>query len=506
VLDKVFSPTAATQSTTVELSPYETLLKPNDMVYDINDWSVWNQTNSNNPFDTNYVSVLANGGTPTQLKVVLHTHFTYTVTLRAHTVVSGIDFDVTLPIRVCGEETVNILTSTFTRVYPWVDTTAPLYVNEYNVPESYMHISFFEVLPLNDPCVINDIKIGTEYFFIENTRKYLLTAWPVTNQQVVLAGSSGSFELKFDVATKGWHHTFDLVGITRGHSSGRVQMEIACCWEYAHQKTKTYSDISEFIVPRYSHGNVTTLDPTDWTHMIEMVNCTYCEQRMRWKVTTTTDSWTDYSDAMVYMDPTTRELKVTQISERHITNRMIYLTPYWDSNLHSDCLFLHVNPVPLNFEVCGSEAVLLTDKSALQLNFTWRIEGNAQVTNVTDFFEVAKPSKCKLNYFELWPNSQQTLAQYGKATVWENFISVNSSTGVVTIDFNANPVFGSNATYEVYFVAYSWGKQKNIKPLEINIIYNYENRPPTFFNGTPPAYLKFIVEEEKQIKKTLDPA
>lgn len=77
---------------------------------------------------------------------------------------------------------------------------------------------------------------------------------------------------------------------------------------------------------------------------------------------------------------------------------------------------------------------------------------------------------------------------------------------MVNIDFNANPVFGKNATYRIWYVAYSMGRQSNKLPLDINIAYHYENRPPTFFNATPPAYLRYIVEEEKQILKTLEPA
>lgn len=93
-------------------------------------------------------------------------------------------------MRVCGEETVTLKTKKYNHVYKWINTAAPLYDT---MDQIYMTTWFWDILPVNDPCVLNDVKMGTEYQFIDNSRLYTLTPWPASNIQTVLTGSWGSY-------------------------------------------------------------------------------------------------------------------------------------------------------------------------------------------------------------------------------------------------------------------------------------------------------------------------
>ena len=134
--------------------------------------------------------------------------------------------------------------------------------------------------------------------------------------------------------------------------------------------------------------------------------------------------------------------------------QQMYVDMFIDATQSPICSFVPSIQVPVRLEICGSEEILIGEP-VVNIVALWNTKENFNVTNLTADFQVAQPSKCSIVLWELWPNTKQSLQEYGP-TIWSNFVSVNNKTGVMQVNHNSNPEYG-NVTYTFYFTALTMG-------------------------------------------------
>ena len=106
--------------------------------------------------------------------------YSYTLLLRA-TVSVGFTFDQTLQIRVCGEETLQAVSPSYTLIIPY--ESAPL------TPYFYRQAleSFFLLKPANDVCTFKEFRLGTGFNITDSaTNLFTFVPWEYYLSDVIV--------------------------------------------------------------------------------------------------------------------------------------------------------------------------------------------------------------------------------------------------------------------------------------------------------------------------------
>ena len=141
--------------------------------------------------------------------------------------------------------------------------------------------------------------------------------------------------------------------------------------------------------------------------------------------------------------------------------------------------YLGTQRVGLNIEVCGLEtATVVEPGKEYEFWAKYLIDENFKITNHTDDF-TSDSNECGINKWELWSSNESSVSITGDV-VWTDFITIDQSTGVITVNHNGMTGTKETLSYEMWIYAETKGKKSVMKKIKFNLILEELNRAPRF--------------------------
>ena len=140
--------------------------------------------------------------------------------------------------------------------------------------------------------------------------------------------------------------------------------------------------------------------------------------------------------------------------------------------------------------------MIVADPEPWNLTYNYRTDKNQDIDTLTAEFKLTSPSKCNITYYELRANP---LVKFSGNTFWSSWITINSTTGVVSVNHNDYRNISTNLTFSVYVTAVTLGLKTGSKEVIFNVLYPYVNSPPEFVSS-PSTDMNFKIDGEEQLK------
>ena len=160
--------------------------------------------------------------------------------------------------------------------------------------------------------------------------------------------------------------------------------------------------------------------------------------------------------------------------------------------LPENCGFIDSVFVPVNIEICGHEQVMLDP--AVSKAAEYSIVSSDPVMDISELrsnFYIPIETQCKIVRYEL---REDRYAPLGETTQWSTFVTVNSTTGIVTVKPGGlyMPNLRGKLTFKFFFVAISRGGSTSARVVILTYQQAAQNKVPYFL--TQPQDIEVTVK------------